>query len=269
QDKLDDKNPEKNRDYIPNNASNTLLHRLAGPSTGKAGLAVDQTEITRIIAEASEGSKFYQNEKRKDEELNKKIDALLKQRDELLSMADIRTSKIKSIGAFKMVFYEARLELMADKMIAELEATRDLSQIIVHIDMDSFFASVEMLDDPTLVGKPFGVGGNSVLSTASYEARKFGVRSGMATYIAKKLCPGLIVVGSHYSRYSEVSKAVMDILRRFDPEMDPAGTDEAYLNITEYCETHNLTAEECVEMIRKTIHEETKLTASAGIAPNK
>jgi DNA polymerase kappa len=86
-----------------------------------------------------------------------------------------------------------------------------------------------MLDNPDLIGKPFGVGGNSVLSTASYEARKFGVRSGMATYIAKKLCPQLIVVSSHYSRYSEMSKAVMDVLRRYDPNMNPAGTDEAYL----------------------------------------
>lgn len=160
--------------------SASLLHRLAGPSTGKAGLAKDQTEITRIIAEASEGSKFYLNEKRKDEELSKKISALLKTRDELLQIADL-----------------ASLTAHADKILQDLASTRILSQYIVHLDMDSFYASVEVLSNPSLAGKPFGVGGPSdggVLSTASYEARKWGVRSGMATYIAQKLCPGLIIV---------------------------------------------------------------------------
>lgn len=90
-----------------------------------------------------------------------------------------------------------------------------------------------MLDDPSLKDKPFGVGGPSnqsgVLSTASYAARAFGVRSGMATYIAKKLCPELIVIKSHFARYNEISGKVMDILRRYDEDMDPAGVDEAFL----------------------------------------
>ncbi|KAG8813404.1 hypothetical protein FRC17_001589 [Serendipita sp. 399] len=232
--------------------SASLLHRLAGPSTGKAGLARDQTEITKVIAEASEGSKFYQNEKRKDEELSKKIESILKQRDEFIAAgADI-----------------PRLEALADRALVELEATRDLTQYIVHIDMDSFYASVETLDDPSLIGKAFAVGGG-VLTTASYAARVFGVRSGMPEYIAKKLCPHLLVVKNRFWRYSELSGQVMGILRRFDPTMDPAGTDEAYLNITAYCQENNISANECVQKIRGTILEETKLTASAGIAPNK
>lgn len=191
------------------------------------------------------------------------------------------------------------LETAADKLLAELESTRDLSQFIVHIDMDSFYASVEvrnytssitvtewkkMLDDPSLIGKAFGVS-QGVLSTASYEARKYGVRSGMPVYIAKKLCPNLIVVKSNYPRYSELSKLVMDTLRNYDPELFAAGSDEAYLkwvvinirpflsetcpSITEHCEAHQMTAEECVSEMRAKIFEQTKLTASAGIAPNK
>jgi DNA polymerase kappa len=90
-----------------------------------------------------------------------------------------------------------------------------------------------VLDDPSLKDKAFGVGGPSnqsgVLSTASYAARAYGVRSGMATYIAKKLCPQLIVIKSHFDRYNSISNQVMGILRNFDPDMDPAGVDEAYL----------------------------------------
>jgi DNA polymerase kappa len=86
----------------------------------------------------------------------------------------------------------------------------------------------QILDNPSLAGKSFGVQGG-VLSTASYEARKFGVRSGMAQYIAMKLCPHLIIVPSHFDRYTEMSKKVMDVLRSYDPQMMAAGQDEAYL----------------------------------------
>ncbi|KAI0630132.1 DNA/RNA polymerase [Trametes polyzona] len=231
--------------------TDSLLRRLAGPSVNKAGLAKDQTVINRIIAEVSKGSKFYENEKRKDKDLTERIQQILRLRDEVVKGVDL-----------------SKVEQGVDKLIAQLEAKRDLSQVIVHVDMDAFFASVEVLDDPSLASKPFAVGGG-VISTASYEARKFGVRSGMATFVAKKLCPELLVISSHYHRYSEMSNKVMSIFRRYDPTMCAAGCDEGYLNITKYCEEHSLTAEECVEEMRKTVYAETKLTVSAGIAPNK
>lgn len=127
-----------------------------------------------------------------------------------------------------------------------MEAQRDLTQIIVHVDMDAFYASVELLDDPSLRDKPFAVG-HGVVSTASYSARKFGVRSGMAgmscvldassraecqsraEFVAKKLCPQLIVISTHFNRYMELSKQIMDIFRRYDPTMCAAGCDEGYL----------------------------------------
>ncbi|KAG6813377.1 hypothetical protein H0H92_011643 [Tricholoma furcatifolium] len=231
--------------------TSSLVTRLAGPSTGKAGLVKDQTEINRLIADASKGSKFYENEKKKDKELTQRIEKILQMRDDYLRNADI-----------------ASVEQAADRLISELESQRDLSQVIVHVDMDAFYANVELLDNPGLVGKPFGVG-RGVLSTASYEARKHGVRSGMPGFIAKKLCPELIFVTHHFPRYMELSNAVMSIFRRYDPNLFAAGCDEAYLNITEYCKMHNLSANVCVEEMRRAVFQETKLTASAGIAPTK
>ncbi|KAI0705092.1 hypothetical protein C8T65DRAFT_653194, partial [Cerioporus squamosus] len=257
------------KDNAPSSTPDTdsLVRRLAGPSTTKAGLAKDQTEINRIIAEASKGSKFYENEKRKDKDLTERIECLLKHRDEVTKGVDL-----------------AKVEQGVDKLIAQLEAHRDLSQIIVHVDMDAFYASVELLDNPDLASKPFAVG-HGVLTTASYEARKFGVRSGMPSMIhsflaspsthakcsihCEKVVPGLIVMSNHFHRYSEMSEKVMAIFRRYDPNMAAAGCDEGYLNITPYCEEHSLTAEDCVSQMRQVVYEETKLTVSAGIAPNK
>ncbi|KAL4078385.1 hypothetical protein V8B97DRAFT_1937068 [Scleroderma yunnanense] len=231
--------------------SASLLKRLAGPSSTKAGLSTDQTEINRIIADASKGSKFYENEKRKDKELSEKISKILKRRDEALLGIDIRV-----------------VERQVDQIIEELEEQRDLSQIIVHVDMDAFYASVELLSDPSLIGKPFAVGGG-VLCTASYEARKYGVRSGMAEFVAKKLCPDLIVVKLNFERYREMSEKCMEIFRRYDPNMCLAGCDEGYLNITKYCEDNLMDAEACVREMRTTVYNETQLTVSAGVAPNK
>lgn len=231
-------------------ASESLLKRLAGPSVTKAGLATDQTAINAVIAEVSKGSKFYENEKRKDQAVTEKIAKIHKERDELLKYANIQ-----------------RIERQVDSMIAELEASRDLSQYIVHFDMDSFFASVEILLDPSLKEKPFVVGG-SVVSTASYAARKFGVRSGMATFVAQKLCPQLVCIHQNHDRYSTVSKEIMAIIRNYDPEMCVAGCDEGYLNITAYCDENNMSPDDCVAQLRKEVFEATNLTVSAGIAPN-
>ncbi|KAG6897520.1 hypothetical protein C0992_000746 [Termitomyces sp. T32_za158] len=229
----------------------SLVHRLAGPSTGKAGLSKDQTEINRIIADASKGSKFYYNEKRKDKDLTQRIDKILQLRDSTIRGVDLQS-----------------VEHSVDRLISELEFERDLSQTIVHVDMDAFYANVEMLDNPDLSGKPFGVG-HGILCTASYEARKYGVRSGMPGFIAKKLCPELILVPLHFERYMELSKAVMSVLRRYDPTLFAVGCDEAYLNVTTYCKTHELSAANCVQGLREAVFEATRLTASAGIAPTK
>ncbi|KAH7888691.1 IMS-domain-containing protein [Phlebopus sp. FC_14] len=235
----------------PSQDSASLLKRLAGPSSTKAGLSKDQSEINRIIVEVSKGSKFYENEKRKDRDLSERITKILKLRDEVLQGVNIHA-----------------IEKHVDHIVEELEAERDLSQTVVHVDMDAFYASVELLHDPSLEGKPFGVGGG-VLSTASYEARKYGVRSGMAEFVARKLCPELTVVKLNFKRYLEMSERCMAVFRRYDPNMHAAGCDEGYLNITEYCEDHHVDVETCVREMRDAVRKETQLTVSAGIAPNK
>ncbi|KAH8977778.1 hypothetical protein EDB86DRAFT_3054602 [Lactarius hatsudake] len=241
---------EKPSDLQPSQATSLIL-RLAGPSTTKAGLSTEQTEINRVIADASKGSKFYENEKRKDEEVTARIQRILELRDQAMKGVDM-----------------GKVEQKVDRLLDAIEQERDLTQYIVHVDMDAFYANVELLEDPSLAGKPFGVG-HGVLCTASYEARKFGVRSGMPGHIALKLCPELILVDLHMSLYSDVSKQIMAIFKQYDPNMLAASVDEAYINITEFCERNDLEPDECVQRMRQRVFDETKLTVSAGVAANK
>jgi DNA polymerase-4 len=107
---------------------------------------------------------------------------------------------------------------------------------IIHVDMDAFFASVEQLDNPDLVGKAVIVGGDpkkrSVVSAASYEARKFGVHSAMPTSQAIRLCPNAIVLPGRMSRYAELSQQIHSIFQKFTPEIEPISLDEAFLDVT-------------------------------------
>ena len=142
---------------------------------------------------------------------------------------------------------------------------------IIHVDMDAFYASVEQHDNPELRGKPVAVGGGSqrgVVSAASYEARKFGVRSAMSGYLAKKNCPELIFVKPRFERYKEVSKQVKEIFFEYTDLVEPLSLDEAYLDVTEN-KKGNPSATLIASAIRKRIFEKTGLTASAGISINK
>ncbi|XP_010211831.1 PREDICTED: DNA polymerase kappa-like, partial [Tinamus guttatus] len=123
-----------------------------------------------------------------------------------------------------------------DKLVMELEQSRNLSCTIVHIDMDAFYAAVEMRDNPELKEKPIAVRSMSMLSTSNYHARRFGVRVAMPGFIAKKLCPHLTIVPLNLAKYGKVIKEVREILSEYDPNFMPMGLDEAYLNITEYLE---------------------------------
>jgi len=137
--------------------------------------------------------------------------------------------------------------------------------------MDAFFASVEQLDNPELRGKPVAVGGSSdrsVVAAASYEARKFGVRSAMSSVIAKRLCPDLIFVRHNFARYTEVSSMIMDIFREYTDLIEPLSLDEAFLDVT--TDKKNIgSATLIAKRIRKEIRSRTGLTASAGISVNK
>lgn len=142
---------------------------------------------------------------------------------------------------------------------------------IIHIDMDAFFASVEQLDNPELRGKPVAVGypgERGVVAAASYEARKFGVRSALPSKTALKKCPGLIFVPPRFSRYSEISGIIHQIFCEYTDLVEPLSLDEAYLDVT-YAKKGKPSATLIAREIKERIFSETKLTASAGVSYNK
>lgn len=140
---------------------------------------------------------------------------------------------------------------------------------IIHLDMDCFYAAIEVRDRPSLRGKPVGVGGardrRGVLTTCNYEARKFGVRSAMPTFMALQRCPSLIVMPTRFDVYRREAAVIRGILHRFTSLIEPLSLDEAYLDVTE----HPGAPGPLAQVIRGTIFRKTKLTSSAGIGPNK
>lgn len=144
---------------------------------------------------------------------------------------------------------------------------------IIHIDMDAFYASIEQRDHPEYRGKPVAVGGSpegrgGVVATASYEARKFGVRSAMPSKKALQLCAQLIFVRPRFDVYKEVSQKIRDIFRRYTDIIEPLSLDEAYLDVTED-KQHIGSAIEIARLIKSAISTELNLTASAGVSVNK
>ncbi|QZK91628.1 DNA polymerase IV [Flavobacterium sp. CHNK8] len=142
---------------------------------------------------------------------------------------------------------------------------------IIHVDMDAFYASVEQMDSPALRGKPIAVGGSEVrgvVSAASYEARKFGVKSAMSGIVAKKNCPDLIFVKPRFDRYKEISKQIQKIFYDYTDLVEPLSLDEAYLDVT-HNKKGNPSATLLAQEIRARIFNEVGLTASAGISINK
>jgi DNA polymerase-4 len=140
---------------------------------------------------------------------------------------------------------------------------------IIHLDMDCFYAAIEVRDRPELRGKPVGVGGardrRGVLTTCNYEARAFGVHSAMPTFMALQRCPELIVIPPRFDVYRREAAVVREILYRFTPLVEPLSLDEAYLDVT----AHTGPPGALAQVIRSLIFQTTKLTASAGIGPNK
>lgn len=143
---------------------------------------------------------------------------------------------------------------------------------IIHVDCDCFYASLEMLDNPYLRNKPIAVGGASdrrgVIATCNYEARKFGIRSAMASSTAKRLCPHLTIVPPRMSRYKKASEQIHQIFKRFTHAIEPLSLDEAYLDVSEK-KDYSGSATLMAQAIQTQIYEDVGITVSAGIAPNK
>ena len=146
-----------------------------------------------------------------------------------------------------------------------------MERIIMHVDMDAFFASVEQLDHEEYRGKPLivgGIGGRGVVSTCSYEARKFGVHSAMPTAKAMKLCPQGIFIQGNYPRYAEVSQQIFDIFDYYSPLIEPLSIDEAFLDLTGMERLMDSPRQYALKL-KQEIKEKTGIVASVGIAPNK
>ncbi|KAM4875889.1 DNA polymerase kappa isoform 1-T4 [Thomomys bottae] len=206
-----DSTEEKNDGY-----KDDLLLRM-GLNDNKAGMeGLDKEKINKIIMEATKGSRFYGNELKKEKQVNQRIDNMMQQK------AQITRQQLR------------KAQLQVDRFALELEQSRNLSNTIVHVDMDAFYAAVEMRDNPELKDKPIAVGSLSMLSTSNYHARRFGVRAAMPGFIAKKLCPQLIIVPPNFDKYRAVSKEVKGILAEYDPNFMAMSLDEAYLNITKH-----------------------------------
>jgi DNA polymerase-4 len=143
---------------------------------------------------------------------------------------------------------------------------------ILHVDMDAFYASVEQRDNPSLRGRPVAVGGDptrrGVVAAASYEARAYGVRSAMPMARAVRLCPSLIIVRPDFAKYRAASQAVFEIFRSVTPLVEPLSLDEAYLDVTENAWLEPL-GRVVAQRLKERIRETTRLSASAGVAPNK
>lgn len=206
-------------------------------------------QVSEIIYSASKGSKYFNREEERDKVLTVKIDQILDKKRRLEKL-DLSRELRK-----------------ADTLIAELELTRDLTQHIVHLDCDAFYAAVEQLDRPELRDLPFAVGGG-VLTTCNYVARQFGCRSGMAGFVAKRLCPDLVFLPLNFDKYTAKANEVREVIAEYDPRFESASIDEAYLNITEYCQEHNMPPEDAVAQMRRQVHLRTSITVSAGIAAN-
>jgi len=143
-----------------------------------------------------------------------------------------------------------------------------VNRVIMHVDMDAFFASVEVLDNPSLIGKPVIVGGTSargVVATCSYEARAYGVKSAMPIYLAKRKCPNGIFLPTRYRRYQEISRQIFNIFYELTNLVEPLSIDEAYLDISDI----KLAPKAAAQFIKNRVKKETGLTLSVGISYNK
>uniref|UniRef100_A0A674ESR1 DNA polymerase kappa n=1 Tax=Salmo trutta TaxID=8032 RepID=A0A674ESR1_SALTR len=195
-----------------------FLSRMA-LNDNKAGMeGLNRDKINKIIMESSKGSRFYENELKKEQQVNQRIERMM------LQKAHITEQQL------------SKAQAQVEKMTSDLERGRDLSRVIVHVDMDAFYAAVETRDCPDLMDKPMAVGSMSMLSTSNYHARKFGVRAAMPGFIAKKLCPNLVIVPTNFDKYRAVSAEVREVFADYDPHFLPMSLDEAYLDISDHLE---------------------------------
>eukprot|EP00743_Colponemidia_sp_Colp-15_P013226 GILK01015288.1.p1 GENE.GILK01015288.1~~GILK01015288.1.p1 ORF type:complete len:698 (-),score=116.79 GILK01015288.1:21-2114(-) len=252
---------EKNEPHSihkPNEEGNSHAHLFVF-TNAKAGMQnVDQGKANQVIYEMSKNSAFFHNEQRKAQQTEKRIEEM-RQRIATIKRAQPEVQKAA--------------EKAVERKVIDFEQQRDLSRTWIHLDMDMFYAAVEIRDNPSLIDKPVAVGGTGMICTTNYEARKYGVRAAMPGFIGKRLCPDLIFVRPNFDKYIAESKRVRTILAEYDPDFESMSLDEAYLDITDYLRNksldHHEGRQQVTNEIRSRIESTTQLTASAGIASNR
>ncbi|KAL4479510.1 hypothetical protein ABPG72_011832 [Tetrahymena utriculariae] len=225
----------------------------------KAGLEnVDKEKINKIINETTQSSEFYKRQQMKREQYDERIKEM-KQIIDQTKQDHIKLLKIKK---------------ECEEKLDQIKQLHQLDRIWVHFDMDMFYVACEIKDRPQLKDLPVAVGGMSMISTANYVARKFGVRSAMPGFIAKKLCPQLILIPCNFEKYKKASDLFKKVLYQYDPNLESMGLDEANLDLTDYLEQNNINSDtqiyDLCHSIRSQVFESTGgLTCSCGIGPNK
>lgn len=224
----------------------------------KSGMQnVDRTKMNAIILEASRGSRYYDKQMRRKQKCEE----------------DIKKMKEKIEKTRKDKQTIQGIEGVIKNKIKQFEKERDLSRVWVHVDMDMFFVACEIRDRPELRNFPVAVGSIAYLNTANYVARQYGVITMMPGFIAKKLCPELIILPLDRDKYRATSTLMKQVIVEYDPEFESGGLDEAVLDLTDYLRDRNITTPEGIDKIiydmRMKINDATGITCSCGIAPNK
>ena len=256
---IEEEKINKSKEIISDNSKKITNMNMPCVYTGEKGgmKGIDHEKIEKIIYETTKNSRIF---KKNEEDLNylKQEVAIIQKKLENFHKNEILYNQIKQL---------------ADSRIEFLKEQRKFDKIWMHLDMDMFFAAVEIRDNPSLKDIPMAVGSMAMISTSNYIARKYGVRSAMPGFVAMKLCPQLKLVEGHYSKYKEESYKIMTILEEYDVNIESMGLDEAYLDLTDYCKNKKIyTKEEIIEVvneIKKKIFDKTQLTCSCGIACNK
>ena len=191
----------------------------------KAGMdQVNHVNVKRIIREHSRRSEFY----KKQGYHMKNVEAKVKR----------FCYKLKTIKENEPKWNEIKEKVF--RVVEKFIKDRSLKRTWLHFDMDMFYAAIEIRDVPSLANKPVAIGNNQMITTTNYIARKYGVKSGVPGYIGRKLCPHLVFVNTNLPKYKKESDKFKDILKRYDPQVEYIGLDEASIDITEYLQQHGL-----------------------------
>lgn len=238
-----------------NDSNNLPLNRF----TEKAGMKdINKHKIEKIIYEASKNTDFYRHEQQKTEQVQKKVRSMKN---------DIQKNILKGPKFIK----ETNDEI--EKKIRDLEKERVLTETWIHVDMDMFYASVEIRDNPELADYPLAVGDLQMITTTNYVARRYGVRGAMPGFIGQKLCPDLIFIAPNFSKYHIEGEKIREIFKEYDHNFESMGLDEANLWVTPVLNERGINnhqgRQNLATEIRERIFATTQLTASAGIACNK